>query len=187
MLRFYAPATANRYLSGIRGVLKETWRLELVDRETMERTMDVAPVRGRREQRCRAVTRDELAAVFQACGRDENQAAGARDAAVLALLYGSGLRRAEVTGLAVDDIDWKVRSVGVLGKGNKQRTGLMPAGTVVAVKAWLEHRGPPNGPLITQIGQDGRVKPATEITDQLIYHIVRKRHLQAGGRAVLAR
>jgi hypothetical protein len=60
MLRYYAPATSNRYLGAIRGVLKEAWRLELVDREVMERTMDVAPVRGRREQRGRAVTRDEL-------------------------------------------------------------------------------------------------------------------------------
>ena len=141
MLRFYAPATSNRYLSGLRGVLKEAWRLELIDRETMERTMDVAPIRGRREQRGRAVTREELLAVFGACAKDENLAAGARDAAILALLYGSGLRRAELAALSVADISWKDSSVRVLGKGNKQRTVFMPAGTVAAVKAWLDVRG----------------------------------------------
>ena len=37
--RLYAPATANRYLSALRAILKETWRLGLIDRETMERTI----------------------------------------------------------------------------------------------------------------------------------------------------
>ena len=179
MLRFYAPATSNRYLSGLRGVLKEAWRLELIDRETMERTMDVAPVRGRREQRGRAVTREELLAVFGACAKDENLAAGARDAAILALLYGSGLRRAELATLSVGDIAWKDSSMRVMGKGNKQRTVFMPAGTVAAVKAWLDVRGSKPGSLMTQVFKAGRVR-LSGITDQLVYHIVRKRHLEAG-------
>jgi len=179
MLRYYAPATSRRYLSAVRGVLKEAWRLELIDRDTMERTVDVAPVRGRREQRGRAVSREELQAVFRTCAKDDNQAVGARDAAILALLYGSGLRRAELAGLAIDDIAWKDGSVRVLGKGNKQRTVFMPAGTVAAVRAWLEFRGTAAGPLMTQVGKTGQVRPHG-ITDQLVYHIVRKRHLEAG-------
>ncbi|MCK9410324.1 MAG: tyrosine recombinase [Bacteroidetes bacterium] len=47
--------------------------------------------------------------------------AGARDSVILELLYGSGIRRAELIGLNVDDIDQRNRTVKVTGKGNKQR------------------------------------------------------------------
>ncbi|MBI4200837.1 MAG: tyrosine-type recombinase/integrase [Chloroflexi bacterium] len=44
-----------------------------------------------------------------------------RDAAILELLYGSGLRLSELAGLNVDDLDLAERAVRVTGKGNKQR------------------------------------------------------------------
>lgn len=62
----------------------------------MERTLDVAPIRGRREPKGRGLAQDELSAVFEAWSADENAPAGARDGAVLAILYGGGLRRTEV-------------------------------------------------------------------------------------------
>ena len=46
---------------------------------------------------------------------------GARDSVVLELFYGSGIRRAELIGLNVDDIDEVNRTIKVTGKGNKQR------------------------------------------------------------------
>jgi hypothetical protein len=55
-------------------------------------------VGGSREPPGRDVERAELAALFAACDPATN--AGARDAALLALLYGAGLRRSEAIGLA---------------------------------------------------------------------------------------
>jgi integrase/recombinase XerD len=52
---------------------------------------------------------------------DERSPTGLRDRAVLELLYGSGLRISELTGLDVDDIDLEEGSVRVLGKGGKER------------------------------------------------------------------
>ncbi len=46
---------------------------------------------------------------------------GARDGAILELLYSSGIRRAELLGLRTKDIDFSQRTVKVIGKGNKQR------------------------------------------------------------------
>jgi integrase/recombinase XerD len=46
---------------------------------------------------------------------------GLRGRAILELLYGSGLRISELTGLDVDDLDPDAGSVRVLGKGGKER------------------------------------------------------------------
>jgi integrase/recombinase XerD len=52
---------------------------------------------------------------------DEGSPNGLRDRAILELLYGSGLRISELTGLDVDDLDLEEGSVRVLGKGGKER------------------------------------------------------------------
>ena len=56
-----------------------------------------------------------------------------RDDALLELLYGSGLRVAELCGLAVGDVDLSARSVTVWGKGAKQRRVPMSLAAVEAV------------------------------------------------------
>ncbi|MGL5683635.1 MAG: tyrosine-type recombinase/integrase [Marinifilaceae bacterium] len=50
-----------------------------------------------------------------------NDFVGIRDRLLLTLIYCTGLRRSEVTGLKWDDIDMSRRVLRVLGKGNKQR------------------------------------------------------------------
>jgi len=49
-----------------------------------------------------------------------------RNKVVLALLYGTGMRRAELLGLQISDIDFEKNRLKVLGKGNKER--LIPIG-----------------------------------------------------------
>lgn len=52
---------------------------------------------------------------------DPDQLGGARDRAMLELLYGSGLRVAELCGLDLDDVDLAHGRLRVTGKGRKQR------------------------------------------------------------------
>jgi site-specific recombinase XerD len=60
-----------------------------------------------------------------------------RDDAVLELLYGSGLRVSELTGLDLGDVDLSSGIVVVWGKGSKQRRVPMHAACVEALRAWL--------------------------------------------------
>ena len=60
-----------------------------------------------------------------------------RDTAVVELLYGSGLRVAELCGLCPPDLGLRRRRVIVWGKGDKQRWVPMSEASVEAVRAWL--------------------------------------------------
>jgi integrase/recombinase XerD len=62
---------------------------------------------------------DELRRLLDA--PDAETPAGLRDRAILELLYGSGLRISELTGLDVDDLELDAGSLRVLGKGGKER------------------------------------------------------------------
>jgi site-specific recombinase XerD len=61
-----------------------------------------------------------------------------RDDAVLELLYGSGLRVAELSGLELGDVDLRGRRITVWGKGSKQRQIPLSEPAADAVHGWLE-------------------------------------------------
>ena len=89
----YSAATANRMLSALRGVLKAAWRLGQIGAEDYARATDLQPVTGETLPAGRALTPGELDALLMACANDAT-AAGARDAAMIAVGYSCGLRRA---------------------------------------------------------------------------------------------
>ena len=63
-----------------------------------------------------------------------------RDRAILELLYSSGLRLSELTGLDVGDVDMRDATVRVTGKGNKDR--IIPVGqkALAALRQWQQSR-----------------------------------------------
>ena len=63
---------------------------------------------------------------------------GLRDRAILELLYGSGLRVAELCSLDVDDVDLRQGAVQVTGKGRKQRRIPLGGPTKDALLAYMQ-------------------------------------------------
>jgi integrase/recombinase XerC len=63
-----------------------------------------------------------------------------RDRAILEMLYGCGIRNAELTGLNVDDIHWANDAVLVRGKGQKQRYVPLGDAAAQALRAYLAER-----------------------------------------------
>ena len=153
-----APAGANLALAALRGVLTECWRLGLMTAEERARTCDLAAVPGQRLLAGREVLAGELRSLFEASAARED-AAGARDAAMLAVLYAGGLRRTEA--VALELADWrpelgelKVRS----GKGRRERLVYLPGGAKDALTAWLALRGSAPGPLICPVLKGGAIQ-----------------------------
>jgi integrase/recombinase XerC len=63
-----------------------------------------------------------------------------RDRAILELLYGCGIRNAELTGLNLEDIQWVNEVILVRGKGQKQRYVPLGDAAAEAVRAYLGER-----------------------------------------------
>lgn len=166
----YAPATANKILAALRGVLKQAVRLGQMTTEACERACDLRAAKGSREPRGRALAPEEITALLEAS--DRGTTAGARDAALVAVLYGCGLRRAEAVALDLADYDELERVVLVRGKGNKERRVPVEA-PAPFIATWIERRGRGGGPLFVPIGRTGRMAPR-RLTDQAVYTILRR-------------
>jgi integrase/recombinase XerC len=71
---------------------------------------------------------------------DDSTALGARDAAILEVLYATGVRVSELTALDFDDLDLSEGMMRVMGKGRKER--LVPVGSkaVASLKVYLRRR-----------------------------------------------
>jgi integrase/recombinase XerC len=63
--------------------------------------------------------------------------ARARDVALVEVLYGGGLRVAELCGLAIADADLARGELRVVGKGNRERIVPLPSGALAALRAYL--------------------------------------------------
>jgi len=174
----YSINSVNKHRAALRGVLRECWRLGLMDAESYRHAIDVERARGQAVPRGRALDQGELRALFSACA-DDLTAAGARDAGLLAVLYGAGLRRAEV--VALDLGDYTVETGALLvrsGKGNKQRLGYATNGSRDALDAWIKIRGSDSGPLFWPCNKGGRLIPR-RMTPQAILVMVTKRAAEA--------
>jgi len=88
----------------------------------------------------RTVSVDEAFALCEA--PDLSTPKGLRDAAVIELLYGAGLRISELCNLDISDIDFKDQSVRVFGKGQKVRLVPFHAACSERISAYMKNARP---------------------------------------------
>lgn len=129
-----AAASRARRLAGLKSFYKFLQRRGVIPANPARRLK--APKLP--ERLPRAVPVDEVFALMDA--PDSDRVLGLRDAAMLELLYGSGLRVSELVGLDLDGLDLRGRSVRVLGKGNKERVCPLGSASIDALQQWLEVR-----------------------------------------------
>lgn len=174
LMEKYAPATANKMLSALKRTLKEALRLELMDAVDYARAVDISSIKVANSLRGRALTEREIAALMEVCKR-ERTPAGFRDAALIAILRGSGLRRKEVVNLNLGDFNSSTGAILVRsGKGGKDRTVYLPEEAIEFVEEWLNVRGRSIGSLLCGVNKAGRVV-VRRLTPQAVLFILQKR------------
>ena len=177
LLETVAPSTGNRVLSAFRGVIRFAARLGLVSHLEAIQACDVDSIRGHREPRGRALELGELAAMVAVC--KTRGLVGLRDRALLGVLVGGGLRRAEGIALNVGSLTTELE-LRILGKGNKERVVPMPQTVCNAIEAWERALiRPPGAPLFVRFCKG--VPTSSRLTPKGLYVIVR----QLGERARL--
>ena len=111
---------------------------------------------------------------------DDTSAAGARDAALIAVLYGAGLRRSELVKLNLTDYQALIRSLTVRsGKGGKDRLCYLESSAAAYLADWLLVRGDAPGPLFQPINKGGKLQPRS-MADQAVLEMLQKRGKRAG-------
>jgi len=177
----YAPATANKMLAALRGALRAAWRLGQMSAEDYQRAADCKGIRGETLPRGRALSSGELRALCATCGHDPTPA-GARDAALIAVMYGGGLRRAEAVALDLAHVNPETGALTVrAGKGHKDRLAYLTGGALDALQAWLRVRGEKPGRLFWQVAKGGHMIPRG-LTGDAVYKMLAKRAKEAGVR-----
>ncbi len=130
--RGLAGSTIGRRLSAVRALF--AWLV----REGRLAASPATEIRNpKREQRLPdRLDVEDVEALIASAG--DGTRLGLRHRAVLELLYGSGLRVAELVGLDLDDVQFSDRTLRVLGKGDRER--IVPFGrrAETALRAYLE-------------------------------------------------
>lgn len=109
------PATINKLLSAVRGVLETAHSLKLID-DTNYALIEIKNVRGSSEGSGRALSDDEIDALLAKLPELTK-----RDAAAVAIMVGAGARRVEIVKLKREDYDPSTGRISLYGKGRKPR------------------------------------------------------------------
>ncbi|MCK9996500.1 MAG: tyrosine recombinase XerC [Candidatus Krumholzibacteria bacterium] len=131
--------TLDRHLAGIRSFYRYLQTTGLVTSVPANLTAG----RGGREKRLPRDLNIEMTTLLMELP-DVTTERGRRDRALLEMIYGLGLRLAEVVGLSLGDIDLDVGRVKVLGKGNRERILPLAGCAEEALRDYLEQRLEPD-------------------------------------------
>jgi len=169
-----APSSINVKLSAIRRLVREGAENEALDRSTALAIESVkgVPIEGQRLGNWL----DLEAAQALINAPDVSTLKGLRDRALLAVLIGAALRRAEAAKLTVEHIQQRAARwviIDLVGKRGKVRTVPLPAWVKLAIDEWLEAAQITSGPIFLALRRGGhfyeRSKP---MSDTAIWQVV---------------
>jgi site-specific recombinase XerD len=175
-----APSTINVRLAAIRRLTYEASDSGLLSPEL---AAGIRRVKGAKRLGVRIgnwLTADQCRSLLRAPCPDS--LSGKRDRAILAVLIGCGLRRAELVGLRVSDLQireehWVVADL--IGKGKHVRTVPMPGWVKHAVDDWTNAAEITAGFIFRAVSRTGAIW-GEHITPKAVWHVVKGAARSAG-------
>ena len=181
----YAPNTSSLYVNAIRGVMNQAWQQSLITQDQLLKIRAVKAGGGSRLIKGRNLRRTLIRELMDVCAADPRPQ-GLRDAAIIAILYGSGMRKSESVNMDLRQVNMAERSLQVLGKGNKELIKFAPAWAFEKLQVWLDFRREqlPEGVsddtfLFNRIRRGSHIT-RERITKHAIYYIAKQRGKQVG-------
>ena len=168
-----SPATLNLRLAPVRRLAREMADSSLLAPETAAAIERVPGVTRRGTRVGNWLTKEQANDLLNA--PDPKSLAGKRDRAILALLIGCGLRRSEVVGLSVKDVQqrearWLIPDL--LGKGGRSRTITVPSGIKARIDQWTRAAGITEGRLFRPVTKGGVLKGDAIQDEKAIWRLV---------------
>ena len=169
-----SPASINRSMAALNSLVASARRHGITTLRLEAKGVKSKPYRDTKGPGVRGV--QNMLAVAQ----EQRVEKAARDAAILRIAYGLGLRRGEIASLNIGHLDLGAGTLSVLGKGWTEREKMtLPSNVKSTLAAWLAVRGSldPSAPLF--IAMDNHFFGG-RISGSGIYHVIRS---QLGARA----
>lgn len=174
----HAPATVNKALVATRQVFGFCRRFGLMTADECANAGDVKSVKGSRLPAGRALTPEEFQQLLSTIPNKTDL--GARNRALLCLLLQTGMRRAEVVTLSLQDYDRATYMFRVCGKGNKERSVPVSDTLRRELERWLKIRGEQPGPLFYRGHRPGLILRDRPISSEGVYRFVQRMSERAG-------
>lgn len=150
-----AAATVNRRLAALRSLLRLARSLGMVTW-----SIEIKGVRGGKRREMHGPEIHEVKQLLTTA-KAQLGARGARDLAILSLLFMRALRSVEVRELDLEHVNLIKRKLLIRAKGASERTSeTIPIAAVAALREWLKWRGDQPGPLFISFDsrrQNGRI------------------------------
>lgn len=167
-----AASSVNQRLSAIRKLAAEAADNGALDPQVANGIRNVKGARGEGRRTGNWLTRKEAQTWLSA--PDTKTIRGRRDQALLSVLIGCGLRRAEAAGLTFEHIqqrDGRWVLVDLIGKRDKIRSVPMPNWAKAAIDEWSRASGTTAGLVFRAVNKGDRVV-GSGITPQAIYNVI---------------
>lgn len=163
----------------LRKVAQQAWSLNLIEAEDYLKIESLKFDFGKGLQAGRALKPRESRRVVN--DSIDSGIRGLRDAAMLALFAGVGLRRHELASLQIQNYDRQNRKIVYVGKRNKMQEKFLQDSVVSVLEAWIDDvRGEEPGAMFCRIFKNDSIDVSRGLTGNGIYKIVRGRVEEAG-------
>lgn len=173
-------STIKNTLSCLKGAVREAYDLDMMDGDNYFKITNIKAPKGYQEETGTALEGLQMKSLLKHI-KCLTSSIGIRDNAILVVLLSTGLRRAEITGIRMVDIDFNGRVILIKGKGNKERKVGISDSVYDALMKWMNVISDQNGEyLFSRVRKNGKIDSKNKLSDQAIYDIVKFRCSEVG-------